>query len=118
MKERALGTSPTDADSDDDGVSDGVEVTGVYATDPLDADTYGDGLCDGGLAVAGVCARGEDLDGEPVFAAMPAVAAGQVGLWNRDFPVSYAGATAFLETILETLRTAEKVTGASATPTA
>jgi iron complex transport system substrate-binding protein len=59
----------------------------------------------------------EDLVGEPVYAAMPAVAAGQVGLWNRDFPVSYAGATAFLETLLETLRTAEKVTG-DATPTA
>jgi iron complex transport system substrate-binding protein len=59
----------------------------------------------------------EDLAGKPVFAAMPAVAAGQVGLWNRDFPVSYAGATAFLETILETLRTAEKLTG-DATPTA
>jgi len=59
----------------------------------------------------------EDLAGEPVYAVMPAVVAGQVGLWNRDFPVSYAGATAFLETILETLRTAEKVTD-TATPAA
>jgi iron complex transport system substrate-binding protein len=53
----------------------------------------------------------EDLQAQPVFAAMPAVEAGQVGLWNRDFPVNYAGIEAFLETILETLRTAEKVTG-------
>ncbi|TXG81761.1 MAG: hypothetical protein E6R14_07375 [Thermomicrobiales bacterium] len=59
----------------------------------------------------------EDLAPAPFYAAMPAVAAGQVGLWNRDFPVSYGGATAFLETILETLRTAEKVTD-PATPAA
>jgi iron complex transport system substrate-binding protein len=67
--------------------------------------------------VYSVLLTAEDLASEPVFAAMPAVAAGQVGLWNRDFPVSYAGATQFLETILETLRTAEKVTD-PATPTA
>lgn len=67
--------------------------------------------------VYSVLLTAEDLAGVPIFAAMPAVEAGQVGLWNRDFPVSYAGATGFLETILETLRTAEKVTD-SATPTA
>lgn len=51
----------------------------------------------------------EDLQGIPVYGQMPAIAAGQVGLWNRDFPVSYAGVTDFLETILATLRDAEKV---------
>lgn len=59
----------------------------------------------------------DDLNAVPIFAALPAVEAGQVGLWNRDFPVSYAGATAFLEKILETFRSAEKVIG-EATPTA
>lgn len=51
-----------------------------------------------------------DIESVAVYAAMPAVAADQVGLWKRDFPVSYAGITDFLETILETLRTAEKQT--------
>jgi len=69
--------------------------------------------------VYSVLLTAEDLAAEPVFAAMPAVAAGQVGLWNRDFPVSYAGATAFLETILESLRDAQNVTGdPTATPAA
>jgi iron complex transport system substrate-binding protein len=51
----------------------------------------------------------EDLQGVAVYRQMPAIAAGQVGLWKRDFPVSYAGLTDFLETILVTLREAEKV---------
>ncbi len=75
-----------------------VEQALLYPADVIFSDVYS------------VLLTAEDLAGEPVFAAMPAVAAGQVGLWNRDFPVSYAGATAFLETILETLRIAEKVT--------
>ena len=49
----------------------------------------------------------EDLQAIDVYGRMPAVAAGQLGLWNRDFPVSYAGLTDFLETILVTLREAE-----------
>ncbi len=77
----------------------------LYPADVIFSDVYS------------VLLTAEDLAGEPVYAAMPAVAAGQVGLWNRDFPVSYAGVTAFLETVLETLRTAEKVTG-DATPEA
>lgn len=52
----------------------------------------------------------EDLQGVEVYAQIPAVAAGQVGLWERDFPVSYEGLTDFLETILVTLREAEKLT--------
>jgi iron complex transport system substrate-binding protein len=49
----------------------------------------------------------EELQADAVYAKMRAVAAGQVGLWERDFPVSYAGMTNFLETILTTLRAAE-----------
>ncbi|HEX5616077.1 MAG TPA: hypothetical protein VFZ83_13065 [Acidimicrobiia bacterium] len=45
-EELALGTDPDDADTDDDGLSDGDEVL-VYGTDPLDADTDDDGLTDG-----------------------------------------------------------------------
>jgi uncharacterized repeat protein (TIGR01451 family) len=46
----ALGPGETDAsrpDTDDDGLSDGLEVTGVVGTDPRSADTDGDGLLDG-----------------------------------------------------------------------
>jgi iron complex transport system substrate-binding protein len=53
----------------------------------------------------------EELQGHAVIGAIPAVAAGQVGEWPRDFPVSYAGVTDFLEVILTPLRTAQKVTG-------
>ncbi len=80
-----------------------VEQALLYPADVIFSDIYS------------VLLTAEDLAGKPVYAAMPAVAAGQVGLWHRDFPVSYAGVTAFLETLLETLRTAEKVTG-DATP--
>lgn len=44
--EVAAGTDFTDADTDDDGLSDGLELN-TYETDPLDADTDGDGLTDG-----------------------------------------------------------------------
>jgi hypothetical protein len=81
------------------------EQANLYPADVYFSDVYS------------VLLTAEQLSGEPIFAALPGVAAGQVGLWNRDFPVSYGGATAFLETVLETLRTAEKVTG-DATPTA
>jgi MYXO-CTERM domain-containing protein len=46
-REREIGTDPFDADSDDDGIDDGTEVTGMLGTDPLDADTDDDGLGDG-----------------------------------------------------------------------
>jgi iron complex transport system substrate-binding protein len=52
----------------------------------------------------------EELQTQPVFAALPAVEAGQVGAWDRDFAVNYTGITDFLETLLVTLRDAEKVT--------
>ncbi|HEU0163554.1 MAG TPA: ABC transporter substrate-binding protein [Thermomicrobiales bacterium] len=54
----------------------------------------------------------EELQTVAVYAAMPAIAAGQLGQWQRDFPVSYAGVADFLEVVLATLRTAEKVTSA------
>jgi ELWxxDGT repeat protein len=44
--EVAQGTDPDDADSDDDGLSDGAEVL-THGTDALDADTDGDGYSDG-----------------------------------------------------------------------
>ncbi|MGE0869598.1 MAG: hypothetical protein AB7P03_13615 [Kofleriaceae bacterium] len=45
--EAFYGTSPTDGDSDDDGVSDGAEVNGANPTNPQVADSDGDGLPDG-----------------------------------------------------------------------
>jgi hypothetical protein len=41
-----VGTSPIDTDSDDDGLDDGAEVN-VHGTDPLDADSDNDTLSDG-----------------------------------------------------------------------
>ncbi|MCC6995158.1 MAG: DUF11 domain-containing protein [Deltaproteobacteria bacterium] len=49
------GTDPNDADSDDDGVSDGLEVL-TFLTNPLLADTDNDGLQDGTeLGFVGLC---------------------------------------------------------------
>jgi len=47
-----LGLDPFDADTDDDGLDDGTEVT-VFATDPLLRDTDGDGVSDGLEVTAG-----------------------------------------------------------------
>ena len=44
--EESLGTDKNNADSDSDGLSDGLEVS-TYSTDPLVADSDGDGLSDG-----------------------------------------------------------------------
>ncbi len=46
-----LGTSPANADTDGDGLGDGIEV--ASATDPLNADTDGDGFNDGDEVIAG-----------------------------------------------------------------
>ncbi len=57
-----LGLVVPDAEAcDADGLSDAQER--AAGTDPCLADTDGDGLCDGAVAVEGVCAAGEDLDG-------------------------------------------------------
>ncbi|HUT55057.1 MAG TPA: M6 family metalloprotease domain-containing protein, partial [bacterium] len=44
--EQLYGTSDSDPDSDDDGITDGLEVH-IYGTDPDNPDTDGDGLSDG-----------------------------------------------------------------------
>jgi hypothetical protein len=46
IQEQTFGTHPRKADSDFDGLGDGVELT-VYSTDPLDADSDRDSLPDG-----------------------------------------------------------------------
>ena len=46
VRERELGTDPFKADTDGDGVNDGLEVN-VYGTNPLNVDTDGDGFPDG-----------------------------------------------------------------------
>ncbi|MEJ7838945.1 MAG: hypothetical protein WKF81_09020, partial [Thermomicrobiales bacterium] len=51
----------------------------------------------------------DQIQVEPVIDTHPAIASGQVGFWQRDFPMTYAGITEFLEAILTPLRTAEKV---------
>jgi iron complex transport system substrate-binding protein len=51
----------------------------------------------------------EEVQADPTISLHPAIAAGQVGYWKRDFPLSYPGLTTFLEDILTPLRTATKV---------
>ena len=46
LAEAGKGTDPLDADSDDDGISDGKEVY-IVGSDPMDSDTDGDGVYDG-----------------------------------------------------------------------
>lgn len=59
-----LGTDPNDADSDNDGRSDGDEVNGDPATDPLDADSDDDGLNDGEEIGLGTNPNAHDTDGD------------------------------------------------------
>ncbi len=64
LQERGLGTDPLDADSDDDGISDGEEVVAGadgFVTDPLNPDSDGDGLQDG--TETGVVTGVPDPDG-------------------------------------------------------
>jgi iron complex transport system substrate-binding protein len=51
----------------------------------------------------------EELQAQPGINAMPAVQAGQVGEWLRDFPISYEGITTFLDAVLAPLRDAQRV---------
>ncbi len=68
LEEALLGTSPTDNDSDDDGVPDGAEanyttdVDGDGLTSARDADSDGDGLFDGTERGVLAPASGTDLD--------------------------------------------------------
>ena len=60
----AAGTVPNDADSDDDGLTDGDEVL-VHGTKPLDADSDDDGLTDGDeVHVHGTNPNKADTDGD------------------------------------------------------
>jgi len=52
-------SSPTNGDTDGDGLDDWMETHSQNATDPSMADTDGDGLCDGAIHVADVCLGGE-----------------------------------------------------------
>lgn len=70
--EQTRGTDPQDADSDDDGLADGVETNdGNYldadntGTNPLDTDTDGDGLPDGLESNSGVFAGAGDPGSNP-----------------------------------------------------
>ena len=54
-------TSPTDSDTDDDGLTDGQEVN-AYMTDPGNPDTDGDGLNDGAEVTAGTNPLDPDSD--------------------------------------------------------
>jgi len=51
----------------------------------------------------------EELQAEPTISQHRAVKAGQTGPWMRDLPVNHQGLTTFLESVLEPLRNAEKV---------
>jgi hypothetical protein len=64
-EEAVLGTNPRKADTDKDGLPDGVEVH-VTGTDPLKYDTDGDGLSDGQEAALGTSSAKEDTDGDGV----------------------------------------------------
>lgn len=52
-EEYLQGTAPLSADTDDDGLMDGEELT-VYHTDPLNPDTDGDGIRDGDEILIGI----------------------------------------------------------------
>lgn len=76
--EQARGTDPLDADSDDDGLLDGVETdTGIFlgasdtGTDPLDQDTDDDGFGDGTEVAGG--ADPTDPGSFPAVASVPAL---------------------------------------------
>jgi large repetitive protein len=45
-EEELHGTDPSDSDTDDDGLTDGVEINGENPTDPLDSDSDDDGCSD------------------------------------------------------------------------
>lgn len=57
----------------------------------------------------GAWTRLEQLQEHPTLATHPAVAAGQVGTWNRDLPLSFVGQARLIEEVLAPLRDAEKV---------
>ena len=64
-EEAALGTDPSNPDSDDDGISDGDEIN-VWGSDPLNVDTDGDVLYDGGELIYGTSILNPDTDGDGI----------------------------------------------------
>ena len=64
IQELSLGTDPNNADSDDDGLTDGDEIN-VYETDPLDYDSDNDQLSDGDeINTHGTNPNNADSDGD------------------------------------------------------
>ena len=61
-EELELGTSPTIADTDEDGVNDGDEI--ADGTNPRGSDTDGDGLTDGEEKTLGTSGTNRDTDGD------------------------------------------------------
>jgi hypothetical protein len=59
VDENDTGSDPFDADTDDDGLDDGAEVT--LGTDLFDPDTDSDTICDGSGTGGGACSAGPDL---------------------------------------------------------
>ena len=64
MGMKHLGTNPSDADSDDDGINDGDEL--IIGTDPNDADSDDDGITDGDEISQGTDPTNDDTDGDGV----------------------------------------------------
>ena len=64
--ESSYSTAPCSADTDGDGLDDGIEVGGINRSSPIEVDTDGDGLCDGpiGAVTTGECSGGEDLNAD------------------------------------------------------
>jgi len=57
------GTDPRNADTDGDGLPDGLEI-GTYGSDPCIGDTDGDGLSDAQEVTLGTCLNNPDSDGD------------------------------------------------------
>ncbi|WP_135534002.1 hypothetical protein [Halostella pelagica] len=64
-QERRVGTDPTEADTDGDGLNDGAEVL-TYNTDPTETDTDNDGLDDGREVTIGTDPTDADTDGDGI----------------------------------------------------
>ncbi len=92
-QELARSTNPDDADSDDDGISDGDEVNGwqaggeTYTTDPTVADSDGDTLADGDERKYGSDPHLIDTDGDTLSDGE------EVHGWKRDGTVFYTNPT-------------------------
>jgi iron complex transport system substrate-binding protein len=52
----------------------------------------------------------EQIKAHPTLSQLPAVQAGQIGLWNQDFIMSYQGMAEALETTIAVIKSATKVT--------